>query len=209
MSQTTIWSYNPDRMSNLLLKKITIYITVDSNTINSYFNVNDPSPLYKRQLGHGFEQYLTSSIVAIRRYTTLRYKLVCNKESDKEFIDPLVHAIRRHYSIQKVIKEAEFKKYKKRSFTLLGISFSIVLLCFWVIPMFVKEQNGLIGGLKEASHVLSWVMMWKPIEKLIFYWNPHLKEISVLDKLTNAEIIVSGKQATQSVTPVISMSAAQ
>ncbi len=196
-------------MSNLLLKKITIYITVDDETINSYFNVHDPSPLYKRQLSHGFEKYLMSSIVAIRRYTVLRYKLVCNKESDKEYLEPLVHAIRRHYSIQKVIKEAEFKKYKKRSFVLLGISFFIVLVCFWIMPMFIKGDNGLVGGLMEASHVLSWVMMWKPIEKLIFYWNPHLKEISILDRLTNAEIIISGKQATQSITPVISLSAAQ
>ena len=196
-------------MSNLLLKKITVYITVDDETINSYFNQHDPSPLYKRQLSHGFEKYLMSSIVAIRRYTELRYKLVCNKESDKQYLEPLVHAIRRHYSIQKVIKEAEFKKYKKRSFILLAMSFFIVLLCFWLIPVFIKTDNGLVGGLIEASHVLSWVMMWKPIEKLIFYWNPHLKEISILDKLTNAEIIVSGKQATQTKAPVISLSAAQ
>jgi len=190
-------------MSNLLLKKITIYITVDEEIINSYFNPHDPSPLYKRQLSHGFEKYLTSSIVAIKRYTVLRYKLVCNSESDKQYIEPLVHAIRRHHSIQKAIKEAEFAKYKKRSFMLLGISFATVLLCFWLIPMFVTSNNRLINGLIEASHVLSWVMMWKPIEKLIFYWNPHLKEISILDRLTNAEVIISSKQIAQAITPVM------
>ena len=184
-------------MSNLLLKKITIFLTVDENTIDSYFNAHDPSPLYKRQLSQDFEEYLKSSVVAIKRYSTLRYRLVCTKESDKEFVEPLIHAIRRHYSIQKAIKEAEFKRYKKRSFSLLGISFSIVLLCFWVIPIFVKSESGLIGSLKEASHVLSWVMMWKPIEKLIFNWNPHLKEISINNRLTNAEIIINIKQAAQ------------
>jgi hypothetical protein len=183
--------------SNLLLKKITIFLTVDENTIDSYFNAHDPSPLYKRQLSQDFEEYLMSSVVAIKRYSTLRYRLVCTKESDKEFVEPLIHAIRRHYSIQKAIKEAEFKRYKKRSFTLLGISFSIVLLCFWVIPIFVKSETGLIGSLKEASHVLSWVMMWKPIEKLIFNWNPHLKEISIHNRLTNAEIIINLKQSAQ------------
>jgi hypothetical protein len=196
-------------MSNLLLKKITIYITVDGETIDSYFNVHDPSPLYKRQLSHGFEKYMMSSLVAIRRYSEIRYKIVYKKDTDKQYMEPLLHAIRRHYSIQKALKEAEFIKYKKRSFMLLGISFFIVLLVFWLIPLFIKNDAGLMGGLMEASHVLSWVMMWKPIEKLIFYWNPHLKEISILDKLTNAEIIESGKPATQTITPVISMSAAQ
>jgi hypothetical protein len=189
-------------MSNLLLKKITIYITVDEDSIDSYFNPHDPSPLYKRQLSHDFDKYFMSSIVAIKRHTVLRYKLVCNNESDKQYIEPLVHAIRRHYSIQKAIAESEFVKYKRRSFTLLGISFAIVLLCFWIIPMFVKDASGLLGGLTEASHVLSWVMMWKPIEKLIFYWNPHLKEISILDRLTNADIIISSKQASQTIAPL-------
>ncbi len=184
-------------MSNLLLKKITIFLTVDEHTIDSYFNAHDPSPLYKRQLSQEFEEYLMSSVVAIKRYSTLRYRLVCTKESDKEFVEPLIHAIRRHYSIQKAIKEVEFKRYKKRSFSLLGISFAIVLICFWVIPIFVVAETGLIGSLKEASHVLSWVMMWKPIEKLIFNWNPHLKEISILSRITNAEIIINVKQAAQ------------
>lgn len=190
-------------MSNLLLKKITIYITVDEEVINSYFNQHDPSPLYKRQLSHDFEKYLMSSIVAIKRYTELRYKLVCNKESDKQYIEPLVHAIRRHYSIQKAIKEAEFARYKKRSFTLLGMSFAVVLLFFWVLPLFIKADSGLLSGLMEAAHVLSWVMMWKPIEKLIFYWNPHLKEISILHRLTNADIIISSNQPAQKIAPVM------
>jgi hypothetical protein len=34
------------------------------------------------------------------------------------------------------------------------------------------------------------VILWKPIEKLIFYWNPFLKEISIFDKLINAPIII-------------------
>lgn len=72
---------------------------------------------------------------------------------------------------------------------MLVISFSVVVLCLGVLPAFFPQEHGLLGVMKEALHVLSWVMMWKPIEKLIFYWNPHKKEISLLDKLTNAEVV--------------------
>jgi hypothetical protein len=39
--------------------------------------------------------------------------------------------------------------------------------------------------------VLCWVILWKPIERLIFYWNPFLKDISIMERLEKAEVIVS------------------
>ena len=72
-------------MEDKLLKRITIFLTVDADTIDSYFNVHDPSPLYKRQLNQDFENYITSCIVAIKRYSVLRFKLVCKTEPDQQF----------------------------------------------------------------------------------------------------------------------------
>ena len=115
--------YNLYCMDKMLLKNITIFLTVDEQTIDSYFNMHDPSPIYKRQLSHEFEKYISSSIVAIKRHSSLRYKLVCTKESDRQYIEPLIHSIRRHFSIQKVIKESEFRKFKKGAYKLLLIKY--------------------------------------------------------------------------------------
>ena len=171
-----------------LFKKINIFLKVNENTIDSYFNPHDPAPIYKRQLSHEFEQYIMNYSITIKRYSNVTYKLILENKSDKPYSDPLIHAIRRHFSLKKSIAEAEFRKYKRRSYQLLVISFTVVVLCLGVLPAFVPQEHGILGVLKEALHVLSWVMMWKPIEKLIFYWNPHKKEISILDKLTNAEV---------------------
>jgi hypothetical protein len=178
-------------MDNMLLKRITIFLTVDECTIDSYFNVHDPSPVYKRQLNQDFENYITSSIVAIKRYSTLRFKLVCNKESDKQYVEPLIHAVRRHFSIQKSIKESEFLKFKKSSYKLLGFSLTIVMFCQFFLATIIKGNEGLHSMFGNALDVFSWVILWKPIDKLIFFWNPFLKEISILDRLINAEVIIS------------------
>jgi len=177
-------------MSNLLLKRITIYLTINEETINSYFNAHDPAPLYKRQLSHGFEQYINACIVAIKRYSTVRYRLVCTRESDKEYIEPLMHAIRRHYSIQKAIKEEEFIKFKKRSYKLLFASLAIVMFCQGFLPVLLKENHRVHSALSNALDVFSWVILWKPIDKLIFAWNPYLKEISIFDRLMSAETVL-------------------
>ncbi len=39
--------------------------------------------------------------------------------------------------------------------------------------------------------VFSWVILWKPIDKLIFAWNPYLKEISIYHRLVIAETILN------------------
>lgn len=177
-------------MSKLLLKKITIYLTVDERSINNYFNEHDPAPMYKRQLSHVFEQYIQSSILAIKRHSVIRFKLVCTSESDKEYIEPLMHAIRRHFSIQKEIKEVEFRKFKKRSYKLLFVSLGIVMVCQGFLPSLLEQDHRVHSAFSNALDVFSWVILWKPIEKLIFYWNPFLKEISVNDRLISAETIV-------------------
>jgi len=178
-------------MNNLLLKKITIFLTVNEETIDTYFNAHDPSPIYKRQLSHEFEKYISSSIVGIKRYSAVRYKLVCNKESDSQYIEPLIHSIRRHFSIQKVIKESEFRKFKRGSYKLLCISMTVVMISQLFMISVLNENNRFHSLIGHALDIFSWVILWTPIDKLVFFWNPFLKEISILDRLMNAEIIIS------------------
>jgi hypothetical protein len=178
-------------MSNALFKKINIFLKVNEQTIDSYFNSNDPAPIYKRQLSQEFEEYIIKYESSIKRYTSVTYKLYCVQESDKEFVDPLVHAIRRHFSLKKCIKEAEFKKFKRRNWILLIFSLAIVMFVQGVIPMIFQVEHRIHSAFSNAIDVFSWVILWKPIEKLIFYWNPFLKEICIFDKLTNAPITIA------------------
>ena len=183
------------------MKNITIFLTVDEQTIDSYFNMHDPSPIYKRQLSHEFEKYISSSIVAIKRHSSLRYKLVCSKESDRQYIEPLIHSIRRHFSIQKVIKESEFRKFKRGAYKLLLISMVIVMISHLLKLTLLNENNRFHSIVSNAMDIFSWVILWTPIDKLVFFWNPYLKEISILDRLTNAEVLISVKQSAEILIP--------
>jgi hypothetical protein len=177
-------------MSNSLFSKINIFFKVSEQSIDNYFNANDPAPIYKRQLSQEFEEYIMNYAISIKRYSAVTYKLNCVKESDKEFVDPLVHAIRRHFSLKKSIREAEFKKFKKRNWILLVMSFAIVMFFQGVLPLLFDTEHRIHSAFSNALDVFSWVILWKPIERLIFYYNPFLKEISILDKLTNAPIVM-------------------
>lgn len=177
-------------MNNSISSRISIYLSVDQKTMEEYFNNHDPAPIYKRQLSHGFDQYITSSIKTIKRYTVLTYKIGYKCEADKEYIDPLMYAIRRHFSERKLLKQAEFEKFKRRSYFLLVMSLAVVMVCQGVLPYVLNFEHRIHSAISNSLDVFSWVILWRPIDNLIFDWNPYLKEISIMDRLAGADVVL-------------------
>jgi hypothetical protein len=174
-----------------LTDKINIFLTVDHNTIGDHFNPNDPAPLYKRQLSHQFQHYIMTSIESVKRHSAFYYKVSCKAESDKQYTEAFIYAIKRHFSAKKLIKVEQFEKFKRRSYLLLFASLSVVMICHGLVPLILSSDEGLPSGIRNGLDIFSWVILWQPIDKLIFHWNPYLKEISILDRLANAEVIIT------------------
>ena len=186
--------------------KISIFISVDLHVINTYFNVNDPAPLYKRQLSHQFEQYILKSAEKVKRYSLVFYKLKCSSDIDRQYAEPLMYAIRRHFSEQKKMREIEFNRYKRKSFTLLALSFLVIIFIHGVMPFLLNPKDPLQSIFLTSFDVFSWVIFWRPIDKLIFDWNPHLKDISLLSKLAASEMMIvnsSKETAEKKAKPVL------
>lgn len=178
-------------MSKALSQRITVFLSVDSESILKYFNPNDPAPLYYRQLSHEFQGYLDASISHAKRYSNIRYKLFCSNSSDRQvFVEPLMKAIRRHFERKEELKKTEFFKFKKRNYFLLFMSFVVVIFCQWGLPQIFGQDHRIHSVFSNAIDVFSWVILWKPIERLIFNWNPYLKEILLFHKMATAEVIV-------------------
>lgn len=178
-------------MSQSHTDKINIYISVDMQTVKGYFNAHDPSPLYKKQINQNFEKYILNAVCSAKRYSAIFYKLNCAGTIDRQYAEPLMHAIKRHFSIKKAIRAEEFNKFKRRNFILLAISGAIVILSQTLLPLIMPEHvAGIYNGLKNCLDVFSWVILWRPIYELVFEWNPFLKDMLLYQKLSTAEVIV-------------------
>lgn len=175
-------------MSKVLSKRISIFLSVDRKSINNYFNQHDNSPLYMRQLSYDFEQYLEELLVNYKRHTKICYKITC-KEEDEELIKPFMHAVRRHFYMLEKMKMSAFKKFKRRTFRLLGLSFLTLIFFYAVLPLIFFPGYSFQSTILNSIEVFSWVVMWKPIDRLIFNWNPYLKQISLMHKLAHADVI--------------------
>lgn len=175
-------------MSKVLSKRISIFLSIDRKTVNNYFNTHDNSTLYKRQLRFDFEQYLEGLLANYKRHTLLCYKVTCKKE-DEDLVKPLMHAVRRHFYMLEKQKRSEFQKFKKRNYRLLFLSMMAVMFFHGVLPIIFPPELSIEPTILNTLDVFSWVILWRPIDKLIFHWNPYLKEISLLNKMANATVI--------------------
>ncbi|MEO6187464.1 MAG: hypothetical protein ABIO82_06100 [Ginsengibacter sp.] len=173
-----------------LTDKITIFLTIDQATIDEHFNSNDPAPLYKRQLSHEFQQYLMASIEAAKRYSVFYYKITCRSKTDRQFSEPFIYAIRRHFSAKKLIEIEKFEKFKRRGYLLLFLSVVVMMIVHLLVPMIFSAEEGFMAAFHNGLDIFSWVILWQPIEKLVFQWNPHLKTISLMNRLATAEVII-------------------
>jgi hypothetical protein len=174
-----------------LTDNITIFLTIDQNTIGDHFNPNDPAPIYKRQLSHQFQHYILTSIESARRYSTFYYKITCKTKNDKQYADAFVYAVRRHFSAKKLIQIERFEKFKKRSYILLLASLLFMMVCHVLVPMIVSDDDSIMSALHNGLDIFSWVILWQPIDKLVFQWNPYLRDISIMHRLVNAEVIIT------------------
>lgn len=177
-------------MSNTLTEKINIFITVDLQTINGYFNAHDPSPLYKKQINQKFEKYILNAVSSAKRYSAIFYKLNCLGAVNKQYAEPLMYAVQRHFAIKKAIRESEFRKFKRRNLALLAISGVTVIVCEAFLPLLISNVGSIYNGLKNCLDVFSWVILWRPIYELLFAWNSYLKDILLLKKLATSEVII-------------------
>ena len=178
-------------MKSPVSQNINIFLSLDENIFKGYFNPQDPAPLYKRQLSHEFELYIMTCIRSAKRDSEFHYKINYRNEDDKQYAEPLAYAIKRHFAEAKLIIQASFEKFKRRTYVLLFVSIAVVMVCQGFLPMLLNsEKHSIQLGLINSMDVLCWVILWRPIDRLIFQWNPFLKEISVINKLEKAQVAI-------------------
>jgi len=86
-------------------------------------------------------------------------------------------------------KQGEFERFKRRNYIVLFIGLAIILLSHIIIPMLIKGEGGIESAILTGIDIFSWVMMWQPIDNLLFHWNQHLKDINTVKKLTEAPVV--------------------
>ncbi|HEV7783449.1 MAG TPA: hypothetical protein VGO58_19380, partial [Chitinophagaceae bacterium] len=135
--------------------------------------------------------YLDTTIQTAGRNTLISYKIFCGEGNGMRFlVDPLMRTIKRHYNTKQQLTEGKFQRFKKKNYMLLLINFVIVMVLQGLMPLIIGQEYRIHSTLSNALDIFSWVILWKPIERLIFYWNPFLKDMLLYKKMAIADVIM-------------------
>jgi hypothetical protein len=66
----------------------------------------------------------------------------------------------------------------------LGLALLVVLLS--VSELLAPSASGAVRALREGLAILSWVVMWRPVEALIYVWLPIRRERKIMERLHDA-----------------------
>lgn len=139
------------------------------------FDVLDPAPLRERALEPNAETYILACAETYRPTAPLRM-LLHLPESLRVHATDATNAVHGHFRRTHAQGERDFR----RRIRIGGFIFAVALAALAVSVVLRSllssvEERLLVQGLDEGLLILGWVMMWRPIDILLFeHWESHL-----------------------------------
>lgn len=163
-------------------------IDVRLGTLDQLFDNRDPAPFRERDLDPDLVEYLTAAAEDVIPSGPFR---VVFWFTALPSID-VAHAVCAHwdYEIERVDRSRRRNRRTGQVALLIGVTLLVVLLFF-------ARLADRIAPLREGLTILSWVIMWRPVEALLYDWLPLRRTRNLMKHLREAPVDVrEGKGPT-------------
>jgi hypothetical protein len=163
-------------------------------TIEQLFDNRDPAPFRERDLDPDLADYLFDAGEDLADERQFRIVFWLDQACRPGEIEA---AMRAHFE-ELITRNKRMRRRRRRIGQLTLVLAIVLVVALLALSQFVGNVvPGRIGaGLKEGLLISGWVVMWRPIETLIYDWIPAQRERSVARKLLAASIdIRSSKPA--------------
>lgn len=169
-------------------------IDIRLKSIAQLFDDRDPAPLLERDLDDDAVAYMIDAAEEIPVAAgPLKVALWLTTPPPEEVsADALRDAFARHFEVAVLRIRRRIKRQRKeaRAFTLLGLIVLGVLLLLAQLSHDLRTTT--IGHLvPEGLTILAWVVMWRPLESLLYDWWPLAKERTSLARVGRAAVEVN------------------
>jgi len=175
-------------------------VDVKINNIEQLFDNRDPAPFRERDLDPGLAEYLRDAAEDLAVARTYRIVFWLENPCPPGEIEQACHS---HFA--DVLERIRRDRRRGRRTGQVALSLAVVLVIglLSIAQLVANLVPGALGiGLKEGLVISSWVVMWRPIEVLIYDWIPVRHERRVLSKLLMASIDVRMGRPADGPTPL-------
>jgi hypothetical protein len=163
-------------------------IEIRIRTLAQLFDALDPAPLQERALERNAVSYILACAGRHRPTEALRL-LVHLPESLGALAADATDAVHEHFRRAHAQGERTFRRRLRIGGFTLAVALGVLAGSFWLRSLLSEvEGSTLVQGLGEGLLILGWVVMWRPVEILLWeHWESHLNH-AMLERLTRIPI---------------------
>lgn len=162
-------------------------IDVRLNTIEQLFDNRDPAPFRERDLDPDLVEYLFAAGEDLGSLGP--YKIVFWVATPCQPVE-IETGYRAHflYELQRIDRRRRRHRRTGQVALLLGVTLLVIILS--ASELLAGYPNRLIAAFREGLAILSWVVLWRPVEVLIYDWLPVRRERKIMARLHEAPVDV-------------------
>jgi hypothetical protein len=175
-------------------------IDVRAQRIEQLFDNRDPAPFRQRDLDPDLAQYLVEASGDLASADDIAIVFWLERPAGQTELE---HAFRGHF--EDVISGMQRRRRRNRrvgAVTLL-LAIMLVVVLFALAQLVGAAVQGTLGaGLREGLVISSWVVLWRPVEMLIYDWIPQRQQRRDIERLLAATLSVrSGEPPAEAYPP--------
>lgn len=162
-------------------------VDVKINTIEQLFDNRDPAPFRERDLDPDLIEYLVAAAEDLAPLGEFKLVFWVATSCVPEEVET---GFRAHfeYEIERLERTRRRNRRTGEIGALIGVTVLAALLS--LAQLLGRSEHAWVGALREGLVLLSWVVMWRPVEALIYDWIPVRRERKVFEHLLEAPVDV-------------------
>lgn len=170
-------------------------IQIRINELRQLFNSIDPSPFRERDLDPDCEEFIVSWAREMPPDRELRIEIRIDREQPPAALAAEVpSAVRSHFSREASLQDLRCRRIVREGRLSLAIGLLALVLTFGAAALVPVDRLGTAGEiLRESLVIAGWVVMWRPLEVLLYGIWPVVRERRLLERLARADVrLVTG-----------------
>lgn len=169
----------------------TIYVRI--HELRQLFNSIDPSPFRERDLDPNCEEFIVSWAREVPPDRPLRVDICVDRERPPAGLAAdVTSAVRSHFEREVSLHELRRRRIVREGRLSLAIGLVVLVLCVSGAALVPAARLGTAGEiLRESLIIAGWVVMWHPLEVLLYGLWPVIRERRLLERLAAADVRLS------------------
>lgn len=159
-------------------------IDVRLSSIEQMFDNRDPAPFRRRDLDPALLEYLVDAAEDLQAHGPMRVVLWFPTAVDAERVVP---AYRAHFDYELTRVARRRRRERRTALAQLALG-ALLLIALVTLGQLAGDLPRLGAIAREGLTISAWVILWRPIQGLVYDWIPAYRERRTLARLRAAPV---------------------